>query len=52
MRPRLREIRARRDIMSRLNTVADTGFNFRNYCLNWGSLGLESTQVPSGPEFI
>ena len=52
MRPRLTEVGARRDIMSRQNTMVDMGFNFRNYCLNWGSLGHESTQVPSGPEFI
>ena len=51
MSPRLRKVRAVRDI-SRQDTVADTGFNFRNYCLDWGSLGLKSAQVPSGPEFL
>ena len=34
MRPRLGKIGAMRYMMSRQDTVADTGFNFRNYGLN------------------
>ena len=52
MCPRLRKVGAVRDMISRQDTVANTGFNFRNYCPDWGSLGLQSTQVPSGPEFL
>ena len=49
---RFREIRAGRYMVSGIYAMADTGFNFGNYCLNRGSLGFESIKIPCGTKFI
>jgi hypothetical protein len=52
MGPRFNEIRARGKIKGCPYPVANTGLDFGNYCLKSRSLGFESSEVLSGPQFI